>query len=168
MTTAIAKPHANVVAEQLIGRDYLSFSAISTYTTCPLKFFFRYVEGLPEETVSSALVFGAGIHAAAELWFNELITGNPAPDHDTLLAAFWNSWQGRNDELPIRYNKNEDINSIGQLADRVLNAFRQSEFANPNGTIIAIEEELRGELIPGVPDFLGRIDLIVEIGRAHV
>jgi putative RecB family exonuclease len=127
-----------------------------------LKFFFRYVEGLPEETVSSALVFGSGIHAAAELWFNELMTGNPAPDQDTLLAAFWNSWQGRNDELPIRYSKNEDINSIGQLADRVLTAFRQSEFANPKGTIIAIEEELRGELVPGVPDLLGIVDLIVE------
>ena len=116
----------------------------------------------PEETVSSALVFGSGIHAAAEQWFNELMMGNPAPDHDTLLAAFWHSWQGRNDELPIRYNKNEDINSIGQLADRVLTAFRQSEFANPKGTIIAIEEELRGELVPGVPDLLGIVDLIVE------
>src|SRR5262249_46052018 len=32
----------------------------------------------------------------------------------------------------------------------------------PAGAIIGIEESLRGVLVPGVPDLVGRIDLIVE------
>ena len=57
---------ANEVARALTGRDYISWSAISTFRSCPLKYWFRYVAGLPEESVSSALVFGTGIHAAIE------------------------------------------------------------------------------------------------------
>jgi putative RecB family exonuclease len=58
---------ANEVAKRLTGRDYISWSALSTFRTCPLKYKFRYVDGLPEESVSSALVFGTGIHTAVDL-----------------------------------------------------------------------------------------------------
>src|SRR5262249_21407601 len=36
----------------------------------------------------------------------------------------------------------------------------------PVGTILAIEEEFRGLLIPGCPDLLARVDLIVETADA--
>ena len=52
-----------------LKRDYVSHSAISTYQQCPLRYYFRYVANLPEELTSSALVFGSGIHRAAELHF---------------------------------------------------------------------------------------------------
>ena len=48
---------ANEVAKKLTGRDYVSWSALSTFRTCPLKYKFRYVDGLPEESVSSARVW---------------------------------------------------------------------------------------------------------------
>ena len=54
------------------------------------------------------------------------------------------------------------MNSIGHLADRMLRAFRESDFSSPEGRIIGVEEELRGRLIPGLPDLLGRVDLLVE------
>jgi putative RecB family exonuclease len=54
------------------------------------------------------------------------------------------------------------VNTIGRLADRVLIAFRQSELARPAGTVIGVEEELRGQIVAGVPDLLARIDLLVE------
>ncbi len=42
-------------------RDYLSYSAVRTFQSCPLKYRFRYLDGLAEECVSSALVFGSAI-----------------------------------------------------------------------------------------------------------
>lgn len=45
---------ANEVAKKLTGRDYVSWSAIATFRTCPLKYKFRYIDGLPEESVSAA------------------------------------------------------------------------------------------------------------------
>src|SRR5580700_2842169 len=43
-------------------------------------------------------------------------------------------------------------------------AFQASALARPTGTIIGIEEELRGVLIPGLPDLLARVDLLVDTG----
>lgn len=86
MIAAVAEPGTE--ARALINRDYISYSAISTYQTCPLKFFFRYVQQLPEETVAASLVFGSAIHSAVEFHFNELMAGNPQPDLDTLLYVY--------------------------------------------------------------------------------
>src|SRR5437762_9718325 len=83
----------NEIAVELTGRNYLSFSAISAYQACPLQFFFRYVEQLPEETVSASLVFGSAIHACLQFHFQELLAGNRAPDLDTLLSVYQEAWQ---------------------------------------------------------------------------
>jgi hypothetical protein len=36
----------NQIAKHFTGRDYLSYSAVSTYQRCPLRYYFSYVEGL--------------------------------------------------------------------------------------------------------------------------
>ena len=161
MTTLITSPTQKTLAPK-VERDYISYSAISTYRQCPLRYYFRYLEQLPEEAVSASLVLGGAIHSAAEFHFNELMMGNPAPDHDTLLSVFWDAWRDRGEEVEIQFGKNEDVNSIAKTADRVLTEFRQSDLAQPQGQILGVEEQLRGELAPGVPDLLARIDLIVE------
>lgn len=161
MTSLLTSP-AQKTPTLKVERDYISFSAISTYQQCPLKYYFKYVEQLPEETVSASLVLGGAIHSAAEHHFNELMTGNPAPDHDTLLSVFWDAWRERGEEAEIRFGKSEDVNSIAKMADRILSEFRHSDLATPQGKILGVEEQLRGELVPGVPDLLARIDLIVE------
>ena len=159
--------HPNDIARELIGRDYLSFSSISLYRQCPLKFYFRYVLGLTEPRVSSNLVFGGAIHAAAEFHFRELMAGNASPDLDTLLHVYQDEWQQRASET-VRFNKGQDVNSLGQLAERVLRAFQASDIARPEGRIIGVEEELRGSPIDGVPDLLARIDLLTETDDAVV
>lgn len=153
--------HPNDLSEQLTGRDYVSWSAISTYQSCPLKWYFRYVADLPEETVSSSLVFGGAIHRAAELHYRELLAGNPAPDLDTLLAEYQEAWLER-DLDAIKLGKNETLDSLSQLAERVLSAFQASDIANPSGAIVGVEEELRGQLTKDSPDLLARVDLIID------
>jgi hypothetical protein len=51
MTVAILDLRQRI--KQLPGRDYISYSAISTYQQCPLKFKFRYLDQLPEDAVSA-------------------------------------------------------------------------------------------------------------------
>ncbi len=148
-------------------RDYLSFSAISTFQSCPLRYYFRYVLGLPEEIVSANLVFGAAFHAALQFHFEQLLAGKPAPDLDTLLSAFWASWRERS-VATIRFGKKENLDTIGHLADRMLWAFQESDFASPTGTILAVEEEFRGPVVPGCPDLLARVDLLIDAGDALV
>ncbi|QDU59570.1 PD-(D/E)XK nuclease superfamily protein [Planctomycetes bacterium Pan216] len=162
MITALMESPRRVEGQRVTGRDYVSWSAINTYRQCSLRYYFKYIEGLPEETVSSSLVFGAAIHACFEHHFNELMAGSSSPGLDDLLEAFWGAWRDRNEEAEIVFAKNEDLEAVRKLALRVLSAFKQSDLANPLGTIIGIEEELRGALLPGVPDLLARVDLLTE------
>ena len=142
-------------------RDYVSFSALSLYQRCSLRYYFRYVAQLPEESISASLVFGRAIHRAIEFHFRELLAGNAPPDLDTLLAEFNEGWE----EFPseqITFPKTDTRDSLGHLAARVLTAFRDSEMAQPQGRVLGVEEELRAPIIDGIPDVLARLDLLVQ------
>lgn len=147
-------------------RDYLSFSAIRAYQSCPLRYFFRYIAGLPDETVSSSLVFGGAIHSAIEHHFNALLAGDAPPSVEILLSRYSDAWKEREGDL-IHFGK-DDRQTLDSLAHRMLDAFTSSDLAIPQGRILAVEEELRGELVPGIPDLLARVDLIVDAPDALV
>ncbi len=142
-------------------RDYISFSAIRTYQACPLRYFFRYVMGLPERTTSANLVFGSALHRALEFHFREIMAGDEPPSVEQLMAEYQAGWNER-DAGMIRFGSSESRATLDSLAQRMLTKFRDSEIAMPLGRILAIEETLRGCTIPGLPDLLARVDLIVE------
>ena len=148
-------------------RDYLSYSAVRTFQGCPLKYRFRYIDGLPEDCVSSSLVFGSAIHAAVEFYFTEQLAGEAEPSLDKLLAIYQQSWRDRS-EQEVRFGKTETADSLHSLADRMLKAFLASDLTKQAGRIIGVEEELRGELTSEVPDLLGRVDLLLETEDAVV
>ena len=143
------------------ARDYLSYSAITTYQGCPLRYYFKYVAGLPEKTVSSSLVFGSAVHRAVEHHFNELMAGNEPPTLEALVGEYDRHWSEA-DPQAVQFGKDDDVESLGRLATKMFAAFQTSPLAMPTGRIIGVEEELRGQVVPGCPDLLGRIDLIVE------
>jgi RecB family exonuclease len=147
-------------------RDYLSYSAIRTYQGCPLRYFFRYILGLPETMVAANLLIGVGIHAALEAHFRALIVGE-ALSHDELLGAFWGGWERRG-APEICFGKGEDLSTMGTMAARMLRAFLASDAAKAKGRIIGIEEELRGPVLGDLPDLVARLDLIVDAGDALV
>lgn len=142
-------------------RDYLSYSAVTTYQSCPLRYYFRYVAGLPERTISASLVFGSAIHRAAEYHFTELLIGNEPPPLAALVGEYDRHWQEVDPDV-VRFGKEDDVESLGGLAERMLAAFQASALARPEGVILGVEEELRGPVVPGCPDLLGRLDLLIE------
>jgi putative RecB family exonuclease len=152
---------ANEVAKSLTGRDYVSWSAISTFRTCPLKYKFRYVDGLPEESVSSALVFGTGIHTAIEQHFQAILSGEEQPDVERLMFAYRSAWLPHDPDA-IQFGSTETRASLDALAARMLTAFLASPTASVQGRVLGVEEEIRGMLVEGVPDLFGRIDLMTE------
>lgn len=148
-------------------RDYLSYSAVRTFQGCPLKYRFRYIDGLPEDCVSSSLVFGSAIHAAVEFFFSQQLAGEALPDLDVLLDVYQQSWWDRA-EQDVRFGKKETADSLHELADRMLSAFLENDLTEQEGRIIGVEEELRGEISPELPDLLGRVDLLLETDDAVV
>ena len=152
---------ANEVAKKLTGRDYVSWSAISTFRTCPLKYKFRYIDGLPEESVSSALVFGTGIHSAVEQHFQAILSGEDQPNVDRLMFAYRSAWLPHDPEA-ISFGSTETRASLDALASKMLTAFLNSPTASVQGRVLGVEEEIRGMLVEGVPDLYGRVDLLTE------
>jgi CRISPR/Cas system-associated exonuclease Cas4 (RecB family) len=126
------------------------------------------LDGLPEEAVSASLVFGSAVHRSVELHFNRLLAGEPLPSIDALLSAYHDAWRDQLEVTQVQFNKDDDVVSLSNLAGRMLEAFRTSPVTQPVGHVIGVEEELRGSIIPGVPDLLGRIDLLIETDDAVV
>jgi putative RecB family exonuclease len=160
ITPASTNP-ANEVARALTGRDYISWSAISTFRSCPLKYWFRYVAGLPEESVSSALVFGTGIHTAIETVYRAELAGEAKPDLDALLFAYRSAWLPHDPDA-IQFGSSETRGSLDALAGKMLAAFLASPAASVRGRVLGVEEEIRGTVVEGVPDLFGRVDLLTE------
>jgi putative RecB family exonuclease len=160
ITPASTNP-ANEVAQRITGRPYVSWSAISTFRTCPLKYRFRYIDGLPEESVSSALVFGTGIHSAVEQHFQAILSGEEQPDVDRLMFAYRSAWLPHDPDA-ISFGSTETRASLDGLASKMLTAFLNSPMASVQGRVLGVEEEIRGMLVEGVPDLFGRVDLLTE------
>ena len=162
MNLPVLPNSANEVARSLTGRDYLSYSQITMFQACPLKWYFQYVAGLPHEFVGSGLVFGSAVHTAIEVYHRAEMAGHSRPNLDDLQNAFRDSWKSET-TAPLQLGKGETVDELHDLGGRVLQAFLDSEKADPGGTIIGIEEEIRATYIDGLPDFLARLDLIVLI-----
>jgi len=160
ITPASTNP-ANEVAKKITGRDYVSWSAISTFRQCPLKYKFRYIDGLPEESVSSALIFGTGIHSSVEQHFQAALSGDPKPDLDALLFAYRSAWLPHDPDA-IQFGSTETRASLDALAGKMLTAFLNSPAASVQGRVLGVEEEIRGMLVENVPDLYGRVDLLTE------
>lgn len=159
MNLAVLENPAGEIAQGLTGRDYLSYSQVSTYQSCPLRWYFQYVAQRPHERVGSSLVFGSAIHAAIEHCYRAVLEDAPVPGLDALLETFDEAWHS-SARAPIQFGKSETAESLRRLAGRMLKAFLDSNLISQGCTILAIEEEVRASYIPNVPDLLARVDLI--------
>ena len=162
---------ANRRAEQVTGRTYLSYSQMSLMRTCPRKFAFTYTEHAPKEFVPSSLIYGGSIHSSLELYFRASLEGLTVT-HEALLAEYHDTWNRQlrdGADVPVRFNKNDSVDTMHALADRMLAAFLTSPLSQPKGTILGVEEELRIVLDPDLPDVLAKVDLFTQTeGALHV
>jgi len=125
-----------------------------------LRYRHRYLEDAPEEFGSVNLLFGKAIHTSLEHHFQARLAGDPVPSLEELLGAYETEWQGVDPAWVQRGN--ESMDSLRDLARRMLAAFQGSPAAQPEGRVLALEEEVWAPLIAGTPDLLGRIDLALE------
>jgi len=173
MPTLLTRPPpirtANDEAQRLTGRPYVSHSQLSTMRQCPRKFAFIYIENAPREFLASSLLFGSAAHAAFEFHFRCRLEGLTTSAGD-LLHAFLEAWkQETQQDLPVRFNKGEDMATITALAERMVAAFLESPLSRPNGQIVGVEESFRVVIDDDLPDILARVDLVTQTEEAlHV
>jgi putative RecB family exonuclease len=162
----LAVPVEAKTSSTKVQRDYLSYSAVRTFQSCPLKYKFRYVEQLPEAIVSASLVFGSALHAAVEHQMRSQLEGADQPDVSQLLQVYREQVQAAQIQQPILFPKGEDAASLEAQAARMLQSFLASDLAQPVGRILGVEEQVRGDLSPQLPEIMGYADLIFETEEA--
>lgn len=138
--------------------DHLSYSQISTYLTCPVRYKYQYVDLVPPAFTSSALVFGQAVHEAVGAFYQEILTGDELRP-DQMLDVYRQAWLSR-DGAEIRFFNGDNEASLLEKAGLMLKVFHGA--FDPGVQIVGIEEFFEVQFGKEVPPFQGYIDLIEE------
>ncbi len=135
----------------------LSYSSISTYEQCPLKWKFHYIDKLPEEP-KPYFSFGTVMHDVMEFFYMEKEGGKikgprfDAPSVDELLAYYRSVW------LSEGYENSEQEENYRALGERIIREYHSEHAGNfrmPIATEHGFMLEVRGIKVRG---FIDRVD----------
>jgi len=150
--------------------DHLSFTQISTYMSCPLKYSFQYIEKIAWPFKPEGLVFGTGIHQSLEHFYLGQMETRDVPV-DELVAIFDASWEKEEAENTIRYKNGNTAEKLHDIAGKMLSIFKKKVAP---GEILAVEKPFSIDLVDpdtqislGIP-LVGRIDLIERIKNGKI
>ena len=90
--------------------ELLSPSQVSTYLTCPAKWYFRYLVGLTEPA-TGALALGKAFHAALATNFRRKLTTGRDMEPAEVQEVFEQEWVLSSDEAELR--DDEDASELG-------------------------------------------------------
>ncbi|MFC1833206.1 RecB family exonuclease [Thermodesulfobacteriota bacterium] len=129
--------------------EHLSYSSVSTYMQCSLKWRFHYVDRLEPEFTPSALLFGQAIHEAIGAFLQSTLNGDRLTA-DNLLDVYrqiWISHEGPS----IRYGARDSEDALLTKAEGLLSLFHEQH--DPSSEVIAVEEAFELDLQELVPDY---------------
>jgi len=148
---------------------HISYSQVRTYLTCPQRFEFQYVRGMPWEFVPDYFPFGRSIHEAVTVFYRTLKeTGQMVPSYE-LIDHFKESWD-RESQGKVRFKENQDRDSLREKGVQMLEVFYQNIAPQ---TILGVEvpfsvdlvSEETGEILPY--KLTGIFDLIESDGEGN-
>ncbi len=129
----------------------LSYSAASTYETCPAKYRYRYVDRLPTQP-SSALAFGDSIHKALYRFHDRPVPEAPSlSDLLEILDAVWTSdgYAEPAEEVAYREHANEVLERY--------HADNTSDYRIPAALEFRFSIDIEGVTFGGVIDRMDRL-----------
>jgi putative RecB family exonuclease len=148
---------------------HVSYSQITQYMICPLKFQFQYVQGVSPEFIGAALPFGSAIHHTIALLYKQLQATDKAPSKSEVQEVFadrW-EWQQKNEQIEVKFKAGkESWDSLKDMGAKMLAAYydyadSMSMLVGEN--VVCVEQGLRGDLVKNTDSmsFVGVIDLIL-------
>lgn len=135
---------------------HLSYSQVSTYLTCPLRYRFQYVELVPPAFTPAALAFGSSVHEAVAAYYQSRLEGDILRA-DQMLDVYRDTWRGAEG---VKFFNGDNEQSLMEKAQQLIAVFH--ERVDPHVTVLGVEEFFEVQLAQEVPPFHGYIDLIEE------
>ncbi|QTA82721.1 PD-(D/E)XK endonuclease-like domain-containing protein [Desulfonema limicola] len=153
---------------QLKENLHISYSQISCYMNCPLKYMFRYVKGFPPERVSSALIFGKSIHTGIEHFYITYKRKQEKADVNTVQELFADVFSSEINkaEAPVVFRRDENKDTSISMGKAMLKAFCKSAKLKDT-EIIGVEMPLSARLYTDTGKFtdfliIGVIDALIK------
>jgi len=145
--------------------DHLSYSSVSCYLQCPLKWRFHYVDKIPEEFVTSSLVFGHAIHESVAAYLNASLSGETLTP-DEMLMVYLNAWR-ESGAVEIRCSNGDSEEKLLKKAQDLLTLWHGGQ--DGISEVLGVEEafsvdiaELAGHPSLDIPALIGYVDHIVK------
>lgn len=136
--------------------DHLSYSQISSYLTCPLRYRFRYIDQLPPEFIAAPLAFGTAIHEAVGAFYHQHLLGDGLLPHQ-MVDVYRAAWASTEAEA-IRFFNGDDSGVLLDKAKQLLSVFHES--FDPTVGILGVEEFFSMDMGKRIPPLHGYIDVI--------
>lgn len=90
----------------MFNRPHWSYSAISQYLACPLRYYFQRILSLPQPTVSGSLVLGSAVHEVLAEYHRSIQAQTPV-DAGGLHQVFMDYWCRRENESRLALRDGE-------------------------------------------------------------
>lgn len=142
--------------DQTEGKPHLSYSQISTYLTCPLKYKFHYIDQIEPPFVASALCFGGSIHEAVAAFHQSIMEGDSL-SAGNMVDVYRQVWENQRKKQTIRFFNGETEDTLLAKAKAMLEVFREAH--NPSVQIVGVEEPFEVDL-KRIPPLIGVIDVV--------
>ena len=101
---------------------HISHSQVKTFLTCPQKYYFQYVRGLPWEFIPDYFPFGKAIHGAVKPFYLSLKDTGIRISLDDLIGHFFKSWE-QESQKDIRYQKDQNQDTLRDKGVEMLKVF---------------------------------------------
>src|SRR3990167_67962 len=138
--------------------NYLSYTRISTYMTCPLQHKYRYVLKIPVP-VSSAASFGSSVHLALQKFY-EQVQAKKKVTKKNLLQILDQVW------LPIGYKDRAYEEKMHQRGEKMLSAYYDKFYQEK---VIPLElEQLFTIRLDKKLKIGGKIDRVDDLGQGKI
>jgi putative RecB family exonuclease len=145
--------------------DHLSYSSIACYLQCPLKWKLHYVDKLPEEFITSSLVFGQAIHESVAAFLNAYLSGDTLTS-DEMLMVYLNAWRQSNG-IEIRCSNGDSEEKLLKKAEDLLTLWHSAQDGMTE--VLGVEEEFSVDMAEladyppmDLPPLIGYVDHIVK------
>lgn len=141
------EPEKPVIRQPL---EYLSYSQIETFLTCPLQYKYRYLLKIPVPR-NAAGSFGSSVHLALQKFYEKVKRGEK-PLKEDLLNLFTDVW------IPVGYGTKKYEESMKERGRIMLTTFYDTAY-NPGIIPLSLEQVFKIRLTPALK-LGGKIDRI--------
>lgn len=141
----------------------IDYTCLSTYLTCPRKFYFRHVLNLsPDSGGNVDLIFGLAWHEAMAAGYALLATSTPTPKDLTIESskAFMRCWE-KEDGSQFNYDSIFPKNPA-HAVDMLMEYW--TRFAQIDATYQHLGSEIPFTIVlgNGLPNYIGRVDHLMQ------